>query len=103
MRYLFTFLIVTNVWASAYEECVFEAELKFEEKEKQQVILKKLINEQGHFHDCKRFLGSQRVVIKNYGEFPGATQFKLKYSSYSGMGPNGPVSSSSWQIVKEAK
>jgi len=101
MKYLISFLLVSNVWASSFEECQFEAELKSQEKEKHQVLLTKIIKERGHMYgQCKRFLGSQRIVIKNFKEYKDQKKFKLKYSSYSGMGPKGPVSSKSWKIIE---
>lgn len=101
MRYFLLFFLASNVWASSFEECIFEAELKLIEKENHRVLFTKLIKEDGHMMgQCKRFLGIKRIQIKNFSDHKDLKKFKLRYSSYSGMGPNGVVSSKSWQIVK---
>lgn len=103
MRFLILALLSTNVFPSSFEECTFRAELKLVEKEYQQVLLVKLTDERGHIGQCRRFLGSKRIKIKDFGKYRGPKDFKLKYSNYSGMGPNGPVSSKSWTIVPAKK
>lgn len=68
-------------------------------KTEHHVELKKILKADGHDKNCDRFLGRQKIKIKNPNAIKDPKSFKLKYSHYNAMGPDGVVSSTSWEVL----
>ena len=102
MRYIIlALLFLAQAYASSYEECFFEAEIIKEDKLEYEVNIKKIIKEEGHIMNCARFIGSRKIPLKNPKDLKDKKSFKLRYWTYSGMGPNGPVGSTTWEVLKK--
>lgn len=102
MKYLLLCLVlISQVHASSYEECFFEAEVIKEDKLEYEVKIKKILKEEGHIMNCARFIGTRKIPLKNAKDLKDKKSFKLRYWTYSGMGPDGPVGSTSWEVLKK--
>ncbi|MCO4795621.1 MAG: hypothetical protein KC493_18020 [Bacteriovoracaceae bacterium] len=101
MRLISLFLVVlsSNAYASFWQECHFEAEMKVLGKNRQQVILKKVLKADGHDKNCDIFIGRKKIKLKNPKDLEDPKSFKVKYRHYNAMGPNGVVSSTTWEIL----
>jgi hypothetical protein len=103
--YLSLFLS-TTAWSSNFQECKFEVKVLSINVENSQLRLLKVVGDDFKIKSCEHFLGVvniSKISIKDgHSLVKSGSSLIAKRSSYSGMGPQGHVSSFSWsfQAVK---